>query len=296
MTSHLTSNIAATLTTILKNAVNFRGAVLAVLVATALTACGGDNGSIDAVEQSATLKSAKAAASVGAITLPPANLHANPYYTKYIDASGIPILANGVVADAALIKMQYIVQRMVERDPWTRDALVRNLKAVLIIPSGRGMTSLPEYSNFDASWNDRAQGVGWTQSLPYSSCSEANLVHAGYPLDRYVDESICVHEFAHTVFDAGIVARDSGAQIRLNNLYQAAVKSGYLGNSYAAATVSEYWAEGVQAWFNAASCSNRQSSTICTNSELWQKDPGLWQEIGSWFPLPPAPPSQSLYP
>jgi hypothetical protein len=214
------------------------------------------------------------------------------YYKKYVEASGIPIVASAEVGDKALLKMRDVVDTMLKKDPATREALAKNLKGILIIPKDKGMTTLPEYANLDKtnplpgqSWNDRAQGIGWTPSLPYVSASEANLLHSGSPQDRYPDESIYIHEFAHAVFDAGIASRDPGARSRLNNLFADAKANGYLQNSYAASNPSEYWAEGVQAWFNAAA-GNGSSTTIGTNKQLHDADPKLWNELHRWFPAP----------
>jgi len=227
------------------------------------------------------------------VQAPPSYLRLPSYYTKYVDASGIPVVSNSTVADAALYKMQYIVNVMIYRDPSVKQQLQAHLRRVLIIPKNDGMTSLPEYANLDqtnpipgSTWNQRAQGVGWTDALPYMSCSEANLLHSGYPLDRYTDESICIHEMAHTVFDAGIVFRDADAQNRLTALYNADVSRGLLGSTYAGTNTREYWAEMVQAWFNAASCSNPNNTPICTQNALYQYDLPLWNEIGHWFPTP----------
>jgi len=235
------------------------------------------------------------------VQTPPSQLGLPSYYTKYIDASGIPIIANGAVDDAALYKMQRIVNVMLERDASVRQQVRARLRRVLIIPRNEGMTSLPEYTNLDqtapiagATWNQRAQGVAWTDNLPYVSCSEANQLHSGYPQDRYTDESICIHEMAHTVFDAGIVFRDTDAANRLTALYKAAVKRGALGNTYAGTNTSEYWAESVQAWFNAASCGNPSNTPVCTQKALQQSDPLLWNEIKQWFPMPTQP--ATLYP
>ncbi len=227
------------------------------------------------------------------VTAPPAYLRLPAYYQKYVDASGVPVVANSTVSDSALLKMKYIIDTMLQKDAFVRQQLIARLRRVLIIPKNDGMTSLPEYAQLDqtnpipgSTWNQRAQGVGWTEALPYASCSEANLLHSGWPLDRYIDESICIHEFAHTVYDAGIVFRDTTALARLTALYNADLQRGFLGNTYAAQTVSEYWAEGVQAWFNAASCANPNTTPTCTNLSLYQTDYPLWYEIGHWFPSP----------
>jgi hypothetical protein len=236
------------------------------------------------------------------VQTPPPHLGLPSYYTKYIDASGIPIVSNSAVDDAALYKMQRIVNAMLNRDASVKQQVQARLRRVLIIPKNEGMTSLPEYANLDQTsplpgmtWNQRAQGVAWTDALPYVSCSEANLLHSGYPLDRYTDESICIHEMAHTVFDAGIVFRDPDVQNRLSTLYNAAIRRGMLANTYAGTNTSEYWAESVQAWFNAASCSNRNNTPICTQTALYQLDPSLWKEIKNWFPTY-APQATKLFP
>ena len=232
-------------------------------------------------------------AAAAGVQAPPAYLKLPSYYKKYIDAGGIPIVSNGAVADAALLKMQYIVNTMISKDGPVKQQLQARLRRVLIIPKADGMTSLPEYAALDqtnpipgSTWNQRAQGVGWTDALPYMSCSEANLLHAGYPQDRYTDESICIHELAHTVFDAGIVFRDGDAQNRLTALYNADVARGLLGNTYAGQNTREYWAENVQAWFNAASCTNPNNTPICNQNILYAYDRALWNEIGHWMPAP----------
>ena len=241
-----------------------------------LSACGGGN-----------------AMAANGVQAPPSYLKLPTYYKKYIDASGIAIVSNEAVDDAALLKMQYIVNTMVSKDEPTRQQVVAHLSRIVIIPKADNLTSLPEYATLDqtnplpgTTWDQRAQGVGWSEARPYMSCSEANLMHSGYPMDRYTDESICIHEFAHTVFDAGIVYRDPDAQKRLTALYNADVSRGLLGTTYAGTNTQEYWAEGVQAWFSAASCSNKANTPICTQYALYQTDPQLWNEIGHWFPAP----------
>lgn len=227
------------------------------------------------------------------VTTPPAYLNVPAYYTKYLDASGVPIVAHSTVADAALFKMKTIVDTMLWKDSYTRQQVVANLRRVLIIPKNDGMTTLPEYATLDqtnpipgSTWNERAQGVGWTQAIPYMSCSEANLLHSGWPQDRYTDESICIHEFAHAVWDAGIVYRDTGAQARLEKLWKADLDRGFLGTTYSSQNSREYWAEGVQAWFNAASCTNTNTTPTCTHNSLYWYDYPLWAEVGKWFYAP----------
>jgi hypothetical protein len=253
-----------------------------LMLAPLLAACGGSHSANPAPPARAGLVSAP----------PPGLLKLDYlYYRKYVNAGGVHILASGDVDDAALQKMKRIVDTMLSRDEAVRKQVVARLQRVLLIPRGRGMTSMPEYVNLDQlfpleggqTWDQRTQGVAWTDFIPYSSCSEANLLRRPYPEDRYPNESICIHEFAHTVWEAGIVFHDPGAQARLDAAFAAAKGRGFLGNTYAANNPGEYWAEGVQGWFNAASCRN---TPTCTHEKLKETDPLLWNEIARWFDTP----------
>ena len=261
------------------------GASLALVFT--LAACGGSPSTATSVETHG------GGAASARVTAPPAGL-ANfnyTYYRKYINASGVPIVAAATVDDAALLKMKLIVDTMLMKDAATRAQLVSRLQRVLIIPRGQGMTTLPEYVNLDQlfplgggqTWNARAQGIGWTAQIPYVSCSEANLLHSGAPDDRYTNESICIHEFGHAVWEAGVVFRDANAQARLDAAFNAARQRGFLGTTYAGTASREYWAEGVQGWFNAGSCNN---TPTCDNAKLYTTDRTLWNEVGQWFYAP----------
>jgi hypothetical protein len=253
----------------------------ACALAPLLAACGGS--------QSAT----PAPAAAPLVTAPPAGLDKLDYnyYRKHVDAGGVHIVGSADVSDTALLKMKYIVETMMSKDEAVRKNVVARLQRFLLIPKGRGMTSMPEYLNLDQifpldggmTWDARTQGIAWTEFIPYTSCSEANLLHSAYPDDRYPDESICIHEFAHTIWEAGVVFRDAGAQARLEAAYGDAKARGLLGATYAGVTSAEYWAEGVQGWFNAASCRN---TPTCNHEKLKQNDPRLWAEIARWFDTP----------
>ena len=48
-------------------------------------------------------------AAAGPVTAPPPTLQADPFYAKYVDASGVPILSSAKVPDAALAAARAIV-------------------------------------------------------------------------------------------------------------------------------------------------------------------------------------------
>lgn len=58
------------------------------------------------------------------ITAPPASLNLDPFYTRYLDADGIPVTSSSKVPDEALIKARDIVVAMLSHRPDLTAALV----------------------------------------------------------------------------------------------------------------------------------------------------------------------------
>jgi alpha-glucosidase len=72
-------------------------------------------------------------------------------------------------------------------------------------------------------------------------------------------------------------------------LLEAAIKNGRWVNTYAETNIWEYWAEGVQSWFNVnAEVDNDggdgKHNKVNTREELKVYDPGLYQILSEYFP------------
>jgi hypothetical protein len=221
---------------------------------------------------------------------PPAHLRVDPYYSKYLDARGIPILAHASVRDEALHRLHDLVGLMLaNKDDGVR-ALVGQTRFV-IVPADAPLTSIPEYADLKAKfpatdWDARARGLGATKSLPLTSCREENLLQL--PGDRYKGESICVHEFAHTLHMA-FATIDPTLDKRLRALHAQAISSGAIFNTYAAQNIREYYAEGVQSWFNVNICRetpNGIHNHVCTNAALEIYDPALHRLLSQHYRRP----------
>src|SRR5690606_1328193 len=63
-------------------------------------------------------------------------------------------------------------------------------------------------------------------------------------------ESILIHEFGHTVLNFGMERIDKTFRPRLQKAFEAVKESGVWKNTYAISNLDEYWAEGVQSWFD----------------------------------------------
>jgi len=209
------------------------------------------------------------------ITAPPAALEAPAFYKKYIDASGYPIVASGTVNNYALREAAYLTDMMLAKIPKVRDAMIGSGSRLCIIAWNEFTTDLPEFAHFKPKdfWDARARGTGGSETDPYCSCGEENLL--GYPGDPYAAESILIHEMAHNIHLRGVLRLDPTFDVRLRKTYDAAMAKGLWKGKYASVNDREYFAEGVQSWFDNNRENDHDHNHVNTRAELIEYDPGL---------------------
>lgn len=220
----------------------------------------------------------------------PASLGLPAYYTKYLDASGIPIIASHRAPDSALVVARDIVVAMTSYlRPEIADAMRRHGARVAVMGRYEGTTDLPEHAYLAAdttlNWDLRARGLGGTIEEPLTSCAEENLL--AYQIDKYHAEDILIHEFAHAIHLMGILPVDTAISTRLEALRRQAVAEGLWADTYAGTNFEEYWAEGVQDWFNVNAEVPRpdgKHNHVNTREELRRYDPRLYALIAEYFP------------
>ncbi len=202
----------------------------------------------------------------------------HPFYQKYVDAAGIPVIGSEKVTDAALLRAKEIVEQMLAFRAELRQAMIARRAYVGIMARTEVTTDIPEHAHLandpNTDWNQRARGLGGTPANPITTAGEENLLCLAE--DRYLGESILTHEFAHAIHLIGITALDAGFNTRLQALYQDALGRGLWANTYAGSNRAEYWAEGVQSWYDT---NQRPQSGIHnevnTRGELRAYDPSL---------------------
>lgn len=223
------------------------------------------------------------------LVVAPAAGEFDPFYAKMVDAGGIPILSSANVGDRALIAAKEIVLGMLEGRDDLRDEMIRNGARVAIIGVDELTTDMPEhrllYEQYPGTdWDTRARGLGATKHIPLTSVGEENVL--GLQGDRYAGESILIHEFAHSILNIGIESLDPSFRVVLDKRYRAAMEQGLWSNTYAATDRGEYWAEGVQSYFDAereATPANGIHNHVNTRKELAEYDPGLHDLIQREF-------------
>ncbi|MCB9629618.1 MAG: hypothetical protein H6725_19800 [Sandaracinaceae bacterium] len=228
-----------------------------------------------------------------------------PFYEKYVDVGGLPLVSSARVSDRAFAVAADILEHMLSGRPDVRAQLVATRVRVGIMAASEVTTDMPEHSDLNQAfpatdWNARARGLGATRARPLTSVGEENLLQL--PGARYTGESILVHEFGHTFFGLGVAALPGGDRLaaRLDQAYRNAVAGGFFANTYAGTNAQEYWAEGVQSWFDTnleADPPNGVHNHVNTREELLAYDPALAaliREVGlpgdGWRPLCVLPP------
>lgn len=229
------------------------------------------------------------------ITVPPAVLALDPFYVRYLDADGIPIISSAKVPDDALLKARDIVVAMLAARPDLNRALIVRGQRVAVMAADEGTVDIPEQrgwkkpprddprltfceaKHYDERigrlsdrdyWNGRARGMAGI----LTTGTVENLL--GWKSSRYYGENIFVHEFSHNILDA-IRAADPVLYARVEAAYAAALKQGLWKGEYTAVNVDEYWAEGTQFWFNSNKVATFDGRVVLSDADLAAYDPAL---------------------
>ena len=221
---------------------------------------------------------------------PPKRLRLDPFYQKHVSARGLPVVGSAKVGDAALLKARELILRMTGKRPDVVAELKRRRVRIAIMAESEVTLDIPEHRDLNTAfpktdWNQRARGLGATDERPACSGAEENLL--ALPGDRYHGESILIHEFAHTMHGMGVRHLDPGLWRAIKRAYSEAMKAGLWKDTYAATNVGEYWAEGVQSWFDAnreAHPPNGVHNHVNTREELKEYDPALARLIHRVYP------------
>jgi hypothetical protein len=207
-------------------------------------------------------------------------LKLDPFYTKYTDYRGLPILSSRKVSDAALLEARYLIGRMLSgRDDVTKAMVKARVRFVVMAPTEM-TTDVPEQRNMTPKdyWDKRARGLGGR----VTSCGEENLLNLRG--DRYRSENILIHELSHAIHNYGLRAVDPKFDGRLRATYRKAKGAGLWKGTYAMTNAGEYWAEGVQSYFDCNAPANRNvHNGVNTREKLAKHDPELFKLIDEVF-------------
>jgi len=224
------------------------------------------------------------------VSSPPDSLHLDKFYSKYVDVNGLPLISSWRVPDSCFVAAHRTLYAMTSMlAPEIIEAMKKANARVAIMARYEGTTDLPEHhyliNDTALNWDLRARGLGGTIEEPLTSCAEENIL--AYQIDKYHAEDILIHEFAHAIHCIGIIQVDSTFDDRLQKLYEQAKARGILAGTYRETDRMEYFAEGVQDWFNVNAempHTDGKHNWCNTREELQVFDPDLYNLIAEFFP------------
>ena len=224
------------------------------------------------------------------VTTPPDSLHLDPFYKKYVDVNGIPLISSHRVPDSAFVAAHRTLYAMTSMLPKVvLDSMVNRGTRVAIMARYEGTTDIPEHRDLandtTLNWDLRARGLGGDLNLPLTSCAEENVL--AYQIDKYHAEDILIHEFAHSIHLIGLMLAVKDFDSRLKQCYENAKMRGILDATSRITDKEEYFAEAVQDWFNVNAemdHADGKHNWCNTREELQEYDPDLYSLLAEYFP------------
>ena len=208
-------------------------------------------------------------------------LELDPFYAKHVSAGGLPVLSSAKVSDAALVEAAALINHMLDGREDIRQAMIERKVRFVVMAPDEMTTDVPEQRDMrpKAYWDARARGLGGQ----ICSCGEENLLNL--PGDRYSVENILIHEFSHTIHNFGLKSVDPEFDERLKKTFERSLAAGRWDKTYAATNHEEYFAEGVQDYFDCNATSPREGvhNDVNTRDELRAYDPELFALIDEVF-------------
>lgn len=197
------------------------------------------------------------------------------FYHKHVLIDGFPIVGSKDVSDAAIREAKWIVGKMLDGRSDILKAMAANNTRLAVMAFNEYTTDIPEHRKLKPRiyWDRRARGLGATPRAPAVSCAEENLLC--HPNDPYSTENILIHEFAHAIHQMGMNTIDPTFDKRLRESFERAKAQGLWKNTYAMSNRMEYWAEGVQSWFDNNRDKDELHNDVNTRVELKEYDPML---------------------
>ena len=234
---------------------------------------------------------------------PPRALGLDPFYTQYLSAEGLPVVASRRVPAEALKAARSMAQVMLAHRPdlarflvksGYRIAIISQTEALLDLPENRDWVKPPlddprltrcEKKHYEERigrltareyWDERARGIGGQHMVG----AEEDVL--GLPASRYWGETIFVHEFSHQILDA-VRGADPKLYIQLQAAYANAQDTGLWRDEYTMTTIDEYWAEGSQFWFNSNRLQAFAGRRILSHQDLQAYDPALFAALAKVY-------------
>ena len=212
------------------------------------------------------------------------------FYRMMCEQTGITIAAAESIALGALEAAADRMGALLAERPEFGMAVAASIEQVSIIGRDQRITTLPEFEELysihpGTDWNRLGRSFPGTEEIPVAAGAEENLLCL--ESDRYEGEDMFVREFGWTIRRFGIATVDSGLDRSIEDAYIRAIAADLWRNTVAEVNSDQYWAEGVQSFFDVNNEEKDEKdqihNQIDTRDELRAYDPFLYELLVEVF-------------
>jgi hypothetical protein len=230
---------------------------------------------------------------------PPAKFHIDPYYTKFTYAREFWVLGSRHVRDDALLRANHVIRRMFAYRHDILKALIADGVRLVVLGSDEKLSDLPEFTGAKGQAGfDAVRYLDYTPNLKLMVVPEENVL--GLPNEPFAGRCMVIGVFAKALYqvtglrpaipnfdnrpdrqqyELRVKRLDIEFDHRLGKLYEDAVSKSLWQGTAAARNRIDYWAAGVEAYFDAAGEGeppNLAARPITTREMLKEYDPALY--------------------
>jgi hypothetical protein len=230
---------------------------------------------------------------------PPAKFKVHPYYTKFTFAREFTVLGSNQVCDEALLKANDTIRKMFAYRHDILKALIADGARLVVLGRQEKLSALPEFKDAkNQAGFDEVRYFEYSPSLRLMVVPEENVLCLSH--EPFAGQCMVIGLFAKALYqvtglrpvianfeqqrdrqqyELRVKRMDVEFDHRLGKLYEGAMGKGLWKGTAAAHSRVDYWAAGVEAYFDAAGEGqppNLADRPITTRELLKAYDPDLY--------------------
>jgi alpha-glucosidase len=230
---------------------------------------------------------------------PPSKFKIDPYYTKFTWAREFPVLGSKQVSDEALLRANDTIRKMFAYRHDILKAMINDGARLVVLGRKERLSDLPEFKGSKGTAGpDEVRYLDYDPKLKLIVVPEENVL--GLPGEPFAGRCMVVSVFARGLYqvtgqrpvdpdfdrrrdkqqyELRVKRLDVEFDQKLHKTYDGAMTKGLWKGTAAARDRGEYWAAGLEAYFDAAGAGQPPQGTdrpITTREALKAYDPELY--------------------
>jgi hypothetical protein len=233
------------------------------------------------------------------VIAPPAHFQIDPYYTKFTYAREFTVLGSKSASDQALLRANDTIRKMFAYRHDILKAMIADGARLVVLGPKEKLSDLPEFKGSqDKAGFDEVRYLDWTPSLKLMVVPQENVL--GLAGEPFAGKCMVISVFAKGLYrvtglrpviadfekmrskqqyELRVKRLDIEFDKTLGKIYESAMSKGLWKGTPAARDRVEYWATGVEAYFDAAGDGlppHLADRPITTRESLKGYDPDLY--------------------